>query len=328
MASAITGQLGYTNQGALPGWMTSTQEDNKPLGFVRSIVLAYTQPNASKLIAYRLKSNGIEFNNIDFVADRYALDNHLSKNYNKVTNKFITSVETTFDRINRIGKVLHTVDYALRNTTFESINGQTVDYIRNRGGLDGVQAFEAGQRLVFAQQEQYAYNTSPNDGWNLITESGSTPVPGYLDNILDSGVTGGTGFPTNPTHGDIVTISGTTYVFTDNDNRWRIANQRAGIWEIEITNNIVALNFVESVIANDKVQVNLGQSFSSGIIFYDVILKSTKSVPEYTSIVGSAGRRNTYFDGHGTKFIDKRDTYADPEINDKYLKFPQTGVFK
>ena len=55
-----------------PGLYTS------PLGYIRAVVLAYTVPGASKLIAYRLKNANFSFNRIEFKTDRYQLDNYLS----------------------------------------------------------------------------------------------------------------------------------------------------------------------------------------------------------------------------------------------------------
>jgi hypothetical protein len=61
----------------------------------------------------------------------------------------------------------------------------------------------------------------------------------------------------------------------------------------------------------------------------DPVVKAGETVPGWTVATKAAdltGTRTT-FDGNGTKFISYRDSYADPEIGDKYLKFPQRGVF-
>ena len=97
MAYRITTGIGFANRGALPDWMTSPQENGKVLGLTRAIVLAYTVPGAAKLIAYRLKNNGITFNNIQFIADRYQIDAGITDIYNPATNSFYPSEETTFD---------------------------------------------------------------------------------------------------------------------------------------------------------------------------------------------------------------------------------------
>ena len=74
------------------------QDDGNVLGLIRCAVLAYTQPGASKLIAYRLQNSNFEINLIPFVADRYQWDNYLSQFYNTETNSFEPSIPTTFDK--------------------------------------------------------------------------------------------------------------------------------------------------------------------------------------------------------------------------------------
>ena len=89
--------VGFTNRGALPDWMTSPQEDGRVLGLTRGVVLAYTVPGAAKLIAYRLKNNGVTFNDIQFTADRYQIDSGITEIFDTSTNTFFPSEETTFD---------------------------------------------------------------------------------------------------------------------------------------------------------------------------------------------------------------------------------------
>jgi hypothetical protein len=103
MQNRLEEGLGYSNRGALPRWMTSVQEDGRVLGLTRAVVLAYTKPGASKLIAYRLKNSGFQMNSIDFVVDRYQWDNYLSKFYDTETNRFLPSRDTTFDKYPNLG---------------------------------------------------------------------------------------------------------------------------------------------------------------------------------------------------------------------------------
>ena len=98
MQRRLENGIGYTNRSTLPRWMTSVQDDGNVLGLIRCAVLAYTQPGASKLIAYRLQNSNFEINLIPFVADRYQWDNYLSQFYNTETNSFEPSIPTTFDK--------------------------------------------------------------------------------------------------------------------------------------------------------------------------------------------------------------------------------------
>jgi hypothetical protein len=98
MQKRIETGKGYTNRSSLPRWMSSVQENGTVLGLIRCVVLAYTQPGASQLIAYRIKNSGFEINQIAFVADRYQWDNYLTRFFNIESNQFLPSVPTTFDK--------------------------------------------------------------------------------------------------------------------------------------------------------------------------------------------------------------------------------------
>jgi len=98
MQRRLENGIGYTNRSTLPRWMTSIQDDGTVLGLIRCVVLAYTKPGASKLIAYRLQKSNFDLNSIPFVADRYQWDNYLSQFYNVETNTFEPSIPTTFDK--------------------------------------------------------------------------------------------------------------------------------------------------------------------------------------------------------------------------------------
>lgn len=68
----------------LPRWMLSRQPDGRVLGFTPAWVIAYTNPGQSGQIAYNIETQfGIRLNLVDFKADRYELDNLLTKNWNR-----------------------------------------------------------------------------------------------------------------------------------------------------------------------------------------------------------------------------------------------------
>ena len=97
MRKQMATEIGFSHRGVLPDWMLDKQPGGRVLGFTRAVVLAYTVPGASNLIAYRLKSNGIVFSDLDFTVDRYQLDNYLSTHYDLDTGAFTRGGITTFD---------------------------------------------------------------------------------------------------------------------------------------------------------------------------------------------------------------------------------------
>lgn len=310
MQTQIENHIGYSNQGALPGWMTSRQPNGKVLGFVRGIVLAYTIPGGSSLIKYRLTSNNIQFNEIDFTVDRYELDNYLSTDFDINANTFVTSTETTFDRIpsnTAAYPLVATVNYAVK-MAFNMINDIPVAILNSHDGIDGIKTFKDGDTLIFAQQELYTGETDSDDGWinyesiydgdNFDSNNfdSSEIIPGYLENLLDNSV----------------------------------QNKRSGVWRINIVNGLVKLTLVQPISLGQSIYVLNGNSYSSTKLFYDPIVKTGKTVPDY-SILSSINQNSgnyTRFDGGSTKFIEDRVMYAAPGVNNKYLKFPGTNILE
>jgi hypothetical protein len=193
MRTRLVDGIGFADQSSLPDWMTSNQPDptsvnrfKTPLGYTRGVVLAYTKPNASKLIAYRLSNSNLRFSDIAFTVDRYQIDNYYSTNFDPVTNTYITGRETTFDLTSAktTGRLAATVGYAV-TVPFNSIHGKTVDYLNSQVnvdgqvGIDGETRFRDGETLIFAKQEKF--NTGePSDGWifqdvGFFGDSISTP---------------------------------------------------------------------------------------------------------------------------------------------------------
>ena len=324
MIKQLEASIGYTDQSSLPPWMTSNQPNpgskttfSHPLGYVKAVVVAYTVPGASKLIAYRLKSEGITFNNIDFTVDRYAVDDYYTANFNYTTQKYIGSKQTTFDALptKNVGNIVDNVNYAV-TIPFSEINGRPVNYINDvHGGIDGEIRFADGETIVFAKQENFG---GPYDGWVNYADS-------YIgDNITTSSIEGydSEGFDIyTVVPGYLEFILGTSPV-----------NKRAGVWRINIVNDTVYLSFVLEVTPGDRIQVLHGKSYAGAILFYNknYTASSGYSVPFYSvyNITASSITTPTTFNKGTTRFFSGRDQYYAPGSQDKYLKFPQYGVFK
>ena len=110
-----------------------------------------------------------------------------------------------------------------------------------------------------------------------------------------------------------------------------VPNERAGVWQINISNaNLVTLTFVQTVSPGQYVQINYGSSQNNSIVYYNPALQTGQSVLSYvtipTQLAGSEA--NTRFDNYGTRFINNRITYKNPESSDSYLKFPKMGEFQ
>ena len=103
MRSRLTTDIGYQilERKVLPDWMQDKQEDNGVLGWILAAPIVYCKPGTAKKIKYRLeervKNSALDVKKISFEIDRFILDNNLSRWYDKTTNKFTVTQETTFD---------------------------------------------------------------------------------------------------------------------------------------------------------------------------------------------------------------------------------------
>ena len=365
MSNVMVSSITYQDKGVLPDWMTSRQVNGRQLGFVRAVVLAYVKPGESDLVAYRLKQRDFNFNTIDFTVDRYQLDNIYTENYDITANVFLSSDETTFDRYPALSSTLTystTVDFAL-STAFEDINNRYVNDIQAAGGMDGITNFKDEDTIVFAKQEYtapgstlvdynqgwsnvkvlwdqvgWAYNSNTSDADTAIPSADTTPgqewdqanyIPGYNEYILGTTYANGTtGFPALPDDGALTMVNSITYYYDLDSTIWRLANQRAAVWQINIdTNDIVTLTIVKGIDLYDTVYVRNGFTYGDTNIYFDPVIKTGKSVPDYSKVPQQIRTTYTTFDGNGTRFYDNRDEYVVPEQGDKYIKFTKIGVF-
>jgi hypothetical protein len=195
-----------------------------------------------------------------------------------------------------------TVDWAVRDIAFDRFNYVTQTELN----LLGYNVLD-GDTVIFADQEGFG---GVNDGWNLYSETfGDEPESGL-------------GYDTAG-YDQLTVVPG--YLESLNDPT--ISNQRAGIWKVNVSSaGIVNMEFVRQILTGQVVTVKN----ESSKLFYDPLVKTGKTVPEYSLLSSQATSTtdNTSFDGTGTRFASNRDNYNQPGTLDKYLKFPKTGVFR
>lgn len=161
----------------LPLWMTSKQANGRVLGFTPAWVICYTKPGRSNEIAYNINSQfGQQLNRVDFEVDRYILNQVLSRNWDPETQDWTPEPsQTTFDRFATPGKqFLSTVDIATQ-MPFADVNARTVEYINQRGGLDGEISQINGSTLIFVRQEAYEDYATTNDAWQNYAVTFDSP---------------------------------------------------------------------------------------------------------------------------------------------------------
>jgi hypothetical protein len=226
------------------------------------------------------------------------------------------------------------VDYAVSNP-YNSINGENLSTVRTLLLIDGVANFLEGEKLVFAKQSGYGI---PNDGWLTAQD---VAIPGYLDKV---------GFYST------INYQGGVWEIT-----WQefpepgLDSDELGFDEVSENLNFshfdqgdeaeVQLLFNLDIILNQLVKVRTGDSFKATTLQYKTV--EGEAIPRYfvAQLTASGFERTaeTTFDGGtcvvregfepgqsftgGTTFSNNQDIWIVPESLDKYIKFPQDGVF-
>lgn len=310
----IAKNLENTYLNSLPEWMVSVQSNGRILGYTTGAVLAYLKPGKGAKALYNIKRfvpSAIQ--NIPLVVDRYILNNSYTANFDLESRRFIAHKYTTVDNTTTGDNLISptfSVDFAV-DRPFESINLQTLDYLLETDGLDGITYNLDGKYVIFATQEYYnrissLWNNLSNDGWNQSLDQNTGSGPHILETVIPG--------------------------YQEKVNTGTLTNQRGGVWQISIDgHNLVKLKFVREINPGDYVYVNEGKLHANSYQFYDIsVLQLGFAVPHYTqqySEVKIPRDKATTFDNSSTVFLNNVDTYTVPFAGDKYLKFPKIGVF-
>tara|TARA_B100002019_G_scaffold286980_2_gene298261 strand:- start:42 stop:2492 length:2451 start_codon:yes stop_codon:yes gene_type:complete len=103
MRERLKTDIGYQilERKVLPQWMQDKQTDDTIIGWTLAAPVVYCKPGKAEKIKYRLEqrviSDAYDVKLISFEVDRFILDNNLSRNFDKTSDKFTVTIETTFD---------------------------------------------------------------------------------------------------------------------------------------------------------------------------------------------------------------------------------------
>jgi hypothetical protein len=90
---------------------------------------------------------------------------------------------------------------------------------------------------------------------------------------------------------------------------------------------VVTLEFLQEIDFYTVVQITAGVTNSNRLVYYNPDIKLGFAAPAYTEVPQILENFvKTVFDGNSTRFNSYRDVYSIPDENDKYLKFPNSGV--
>lgn len=348
MRNAIYKKITQVRKNALPTWMQSKQENGTILGFVPAVVLCYTKPGKSKAIAFNLSRNtSVRFSDYEVILDRYIWDCNLSQYYDSEAGKFISSAETTFDRFsldpNRY-VLTATVDFAIE-LSYSQINGRTVSDIAALGGFDGVLTELFGKTIIFFKQQDYDNIEPGSTGWEDYNDrfdvSGFdatvfdrvTQVPGFVE-FWESGAFYAVDSQVQFNGNVYRAIQSNTDIEPGNPAYWEfvriMSNHRAGVWRtVDIGGGVLGLELVSLVGSYSRVDIRIGGAKYGGKrTYFDPIPTQNEPQPTYRLLEDAVLGEQTTFDENGTRFFQYKDEYAEPDVDDKYMKFPQIGVFE
>ena len=225
------------------------------------------------------------------------------------------------------------VDYAV-STTFDSIDGENLSTVRSSLIVDGIANFLDGDKLIFAKQNNFGV---PNDGW--IDASGNT-IPGYLDKIGN--------YSTINYQGGVWEINWNDFPDLGLDDEFvgfDEESEELTFSHFDQGNDAeISLIFNQEIILNQTVKVRTGDTYTQSTLQYKTI--PGEATPRYFVADFASGLERTAettFDGGtcimregfttgnsftgGTTFSNNQDIWIIPETLDKYIKFPQNGVF-
>lgn len=302
MRSVIRNKIGLATKEPLPKWMTSKQADGRILGWTPAVVIAYVKVGEGEKVVFNLNRLGIDIKEINFETDRYIWDTNLSKNWNVNSNSYDESKLTTFDITQNQTTIVATADFAV-SIPFNEIDGSTIDYLDQIGGLDGIIDSYVGKRIVFAQQENFQGYEGELDGWiryNSLWDDDSgwsnsdwddyEIIPGYFDDV----------------------------------------NQRAAVWIITTdSNGVIRLEVDQIIEPNESVEIKNGVTYGGYILKFgpNIMFSENETVPRY-SIYNSVEKAvETTFDNEDTKFVDSISIYEEPDEGDKYLAYPRRNIW-
>ena len=318
MRRDLVNNLGITNSTALPDWMSSVQKDGTVTGYVTRAPLAYVKPGEGEKVLFRLNRAASEstipnIRTVPFQVDRYLLDNTLSQYFDADTQKFVEHHYTTFDLLPVFAPESTPtveVDFAV-DIPFNRINGRSVAFVEQNGGIDGIITSYVTRTLIFATQEMYdGFEDLPNDGWERAQN--------FYDDV---------------TKYDMVNLDQYAVIpgYTEHESNPLVPNQRAGVWRITLdSNNLISLVSVQQIELTQIVQVRYGAKYGGNKMLYSLDnIIDPQTVPPYAIVDPEPIRSlpQTTFDSDTTRFLNAIDMYKLPEDGDKYLRFPKIGVF-
>lgn len=225
------------------------------------------------------------------------------------------------------------VDYAV-SASFNQIDSELLTRAKALGYFDGETSIVPFEKLIFKKQFNFDDETV-NDGW--VRGDGNTFIPGYLEKLSGQSTVNQRGGVWQITWQLLPSLGFDDDTVGFDEASADFVHSRFDQGD----DHEIYLEFLSEVNVNQTVKVRTGRTTPASTLQYNFINGS--AVPAYDIFNGSLISSETTFDGGscscregdpgsggvrgGTAFSNNRDKYIIPESEDKYIKFPQNGVF-
>jgi len=285
----------------LPLWMTSKQTDGRVLGFTPAWIIAYVKPGEGDRVAYNIRTRfAQDLNTVDYKIDRYELNRSQTRNWDAVADVWIPSPPqaTTFDTMSMPRNLvsLGNVDYAT-TLPFVDIQYRPMDYIAERGGIDGVFGRQLDDRLLVFQQQEGFSDLTPEEAFTDFT-------------------------PPYDADGDLGAYDAALY----SQALIIPIPLRLAIYRINVdASNVVSLTLETTVTTNNSIRITRGVRFNNTDLYLPNSAPAGLVLPTW-SLIPEQATTPTIFDGGATTFISPADRWTASDEFDKYLVFPKTNI--
>lgn len=331
MNKRLIDNIGYEDQGVLPGWMTSRQSNGRVLGFTRALVLCYTLPGKSSEVLFRVNDKIDTFQLIDFTIDRYEWDNYLSEYYltapetgtgtisANTTSNIVLGSGTDFVSEIDIGKTLYVSNVAIGNVgsiisaTNLTLTTNSVSNVTN-------------QEFKYSTNN-FTRNNFVNGTGTISANINSNVVVGLSGNVVCTGlITGNSGNTyitgTNTEFGSEITVGKNLIVA---NTAIGVVNRIFSNVSLRLQDPLVS-SISNTVFSTQAVgtQFNVETRIGDTIIVNNSIIGTVKTINSNISLTleanASANLANVAFQHLAA------DRYGGPSVGEEYLKFPQVTI--
>jgi hypothetical protein len=288
---------------SLPSWMSTEQTDGSILQHKLAVPLVYVEPGNAERIKFLINRSKFNPNKFLFEVDRYEWDTDLTQSFNIDTGYYAARKETTFDSL---------------TTTIDNKDMKFIDAIQTITGDGSTKKFTLNH---YVNHSAEIHVTNPGFSGDISGATQANPVvitTITAHNLIDS------------TKVQIVNLPGYGYSYDEFIyDLGSMPELNGNIYYVDVIDSTSFALYTDVALAT-AVDGTGYTAYTSGgqFIGTDLLLTPVKDYVaqfnqiEYTTIPLNNVKYHVIYRKYAPR------TYSKVGENDKYLKFPQTGVYE